>query len=64
MNWAEVSNKGIEFALSTENIRTPNFRWKMDFNIAHNTSNVDKIQVREIRILLLWKDIPLGLFSN
>ena len=47
MNWAEVSNKGIEFALSTENIRTPNFRWKMDFNIAHNTSNVDKIQVRD-----------------
>lgn len=47
MNWAEATNKGIEFSLSTVNIRTKDFRWTMDFNIAHNTSNVDKIQVRD-----------------
>lgn len=47
MNWAEATNKGVEFSLSTVNIKTQAFRWTMDFNIAHNTSNVDKIQVRE-----------------
>ena len=47
MNWAEVTNKGFEFTLSTVNIRTKNFRWIMDFNIAHNKSNVDKITVRD-----------------
>ena len=47
MNWAEATNKGVEFSLSTVNIRAKDFRWTMDFNIAHNTSNVDKIQVRD-----------------
>ena len=47
MNWAEATNKGVEFSLSTVNVRTKDFRWTMDFNIAHNTSNVDKIQVRD-----------------
>ena len=47
MNWAEASNEGYEFSLSTVNIKTDAFRWVMDFNIAHNTSNVDKIQVQD-----------------
>lgn len=47
MNWAEASNKGYEFSLSTVNVKTKDFRWAMDFNIAHNTSNVDEIQVQE-----------------
>ena len=47
MNWAQVSNKGFEFSISTVNIRTKDFRWMMDFNIAHNKSNVDQITVRE-----------------
>lgn len=47
MNWAELTNKGFELSLSTVNIRTKDFRWTMDFNIAHNKSNVDKIQVRD-----------------
>ena len=47
MNWAELTNKGFEFTMSTVNIRTKDFRWVMDFNIAHNKSNVDRITVRE-----------------
>lgn len=47
VNWAEVTNKGFEFSLSTVNVRTKDFRWVMDFNIAHNVSNVDKINVRD-----------------
>ena len=47
MNWAKLTNKGFEFALSTVNIRTADFRWTTDFNIAHNKSVVNKILVRE-----------------
>lgn len=47
MNWAKLTNKGFEFNLSTVNIRTKDFRWVTDFNIAHNKSKVNKILVRE-----------------
>ena len=47
MNWAKLTNKGFEFALSTVNIRTHDFRWKMDFNIAHNKSKVNRVLVRD-----------------
>lgn len=47
MNWAEVTNKGFEFTISTVNVRMKDFRWVIDFNIAHNKSHVDRITVRE-----------------
>ncbi len=47
INWAKVTNKGFEFTLSTVNIRTKDFRWVMDFNIAHNESKVNRINVSD-----------------
>lgn len=47
MNWAQLTNKGFEFSLSTVNVKTRDFRWVMDFNIAHNKSNIDKIKVHD-----------------
>ncbi len=47
MNWAKLTNKGYEFSLSTVNVKTKDFRWAMDFNIAHNKSKINKINVRE-----------------
>lgn len=47
MNWAKLTNKGFELSLSTVNIRTKDFRWTTDFNIAHNKSEVNKILVRD-----------------
>ena len=47
MNWAQLTNKGFEFSLSTVNVQTKNFKWSMDFNIAHNKSVIDKISVRD-----------------
>ncbi len=44
MNWAKVTNKGIEFSLSTVNIKTKDFRWVLDFNIAHNKSKINSIE--------------------
>lgn len=47
MNWAKATNKGVEFVLSTVNVRTKDFRWVTDFNIARNKSVVNKIRVRD-----------------
>ena len=43
VNWAEVTNKGFEFSLSTINIDREKFRWSTTFNIAANRSNIDQI---------------------
>lgn len=45
MNWAELTNKGFEFSLSSVNVKTRNFRWVTDFNIAHNKSKVNRVKV-------------------
>lgn len=33
-NAGEIENKGVEFSLTTHNIRTPNFNWNSNFNIS------------------------------
>ncbi len=43
LNWAEVSNKGWELSFSTLNIKSENFTWHTDFNIAQNISKVHRI---------------------
>ncbi len=43
LNWAAVSNTGWELSVSTLNIKTKNFRWSTDFNIAQNKSEVHRI---------------------
>lgn len=48
LNWAQVSNKGYEITLSTKNIDRPNFKWNTSINFAHNKSNVDRIEVRDL----------------
>ncbi|MGL4332343.1 MAG: SusC/RagA family TonB-linked outer membrane protein, partial [Bacteroidales bacterium] len=47
MNWAAVSNKGIELSLSTVNVKTKDFTWSTDFNFSRNISKVTKIDVRD-----------------
>lgn len=47
MNWAKLTNRGYELALSTVNIKTKDFRWTMDFNIAHNESKINRLHVRD-----------------
>ncbi|MFB9057370.1 SusC/RagA family TonB-linked outer membrane protein [Mariniflexile ostreae] len=39
-NIGETSNKGIEFQISTVNVRNNNFQWKTDFNIAHYNTEI------------------------
>jgi len=46
-NWATVSNRGFELAINTRNISNDNFKWTSSFNISHNESLVDEIEIRE-----------------
>ena len=39
-NIGKVRNRGLEFSLSTVNIRTKDFEWTSDFNISFNRSKV------------------------
>lgn len=47
INWASMSNKGVEFSLSTTNIKTKNFSWNTTFNFAYNKNKVLKETIRE-----------------
>ncbi|WP_068474457.1 SusC/RagA family TonB-linked outer membrane protein [Saccharicrinis aurantiacus] len=40
LNYAEMSNNGIELSLTTINIKTNNFSWQTGFNIYKNTNEV------------------------
>lgn len=42
-NVGEMSNKGIEFQISSQNIRTSDFEWNTSFNIAHNKNLIKKL---------------------
>ncbi|PXY02061.1 SusC/RagA family TonB-linked outer membrane protein [Marinifilum breve] len=44
VNWAEMTNKGWELSISTRNIKTDDFEWNTNFNIAHNENKVLKEQ--------------------
>jgi TonB-linked SusC/RagA family outer membrane protein len=45
VNWAEMTNKGWEFSISTRNIKTDNFEWNTSFNISHNENEVLKEKI-------------------
>lgn len=47
INWASMTNKGIEIALSTRNIHTKSFMWTTTFNFAYNQNKVLKEAIRE-----------------
>ncbi len=42
-NVGEVSNRGIEFTLETQNIRNANFTWNTNFNISFNRTKTIKL---------------------
>jgi TonB-linked SusC/RagA family outer membrane protein len=42
-NVASITNEGLEFSLGAKIINNKNLRWNVDFNIAFNRNNVDKL---------------------
>ncbi|MDM1348061.1 SusC/RagA family TonB-linked outer membrane protein [Myroides marinus] len=60
MNWAQVTNKGYEIAVTTRNISTPDFSWTTTFNFARNKSKVDKIQIFDSETLPSREGLPVN----
>lgn len=46
-NLGSLTNKGIEFSISTLNIKTPDFQWSTDFNISRNVNEVTDLGTLE-----------------
>lgn len=46
-NIGEVSNKGLEFELSTRNVNKANWKWTSSFNIGFNKNTVEKLPSSE-----------------
>lgn len=44
-NVGEMSNKGVEFQITSQNIKSKNFEWTTSFNISHNANKVEKLPV-------------------
>ncbi|MFD0861604.1 SusC/RagA family TonB-linked outer membrane protein [Sungkyunkwania multivorans] len=42
-NIGEISNKGVEIALTTRNISNENFSWTTDFNWSRNRNRIEKL---------------------
>lgn len=42
-NVGSINNKGLEFSLSSVNIKTNNFSWTTDFNISFNRNEVERL---------------------
>lgn len=42
-NFGEISNKGFEFSITSQNIRNKSFSWRTEFNVSQNRNNVDRI---------------------
>ena len=44
-NLGEMSNKGVEFQITTKNIQKNDFNWETSFNIAHNANLIERLPV-------------------
>ncbi|KQC01034.1 hypothetical protein AQF98_10220 [Pedobacter sp. Hv1] len=42
-NVGKMRNRGVEFELSTQNVKTKNFSWRTDANIAYNKNKIVKL---------------------
>ena len=42
-NAAEISNKGFELNIKSDNIRTDNFSWTTSLDVSRNINNIDKL---------------------
>ena len=53
-NSGEIVNNGLEIGLSTVNVTTRNFSWKMDFNIDFNTNKLKSFPVPTTNTQSTW----------
>ncbi|MBP3251926.1 MAG: SusC/RagA family TonB-linked outer membrane protein [Prevotella sp.] len=48
-NVGEITNRGVEFTINIDAIRTRNFNWMTTLNLAHNKNVVDKLSNEKFR---------------
>jgi TonB-dependent starch-binding outer membrane protein SusC len=58
-NIGSVENKGLEFSLNTENVKTKNFSWNTDFNISFNRNKVLSLN-EGVTQLLVASEVQTG----
>lgn len=60
INWAKISNKGVEFSVASTNISSDKFTWATTFNIAANRSNIDLVQNSKNPFLPSGQGLPIN----
>lgn len=60
INWASLSNEGVEVSLSTRNITTKNFSWYTNFNFAYNKNTVLREMLGDDSLLPGREGYPVG----
>lgn len=60
VNWAQLTNKGLELSLTTMNINHENFKWTTLFNISANRSNIDKVNEKRNSFLPSGENYPVN----
>ncbi len=60
INWASMENKGWEFAVSTTNIKTGNFKWTTMLNLGFNTNKILNESVAENSTSPSREGYPIG----
>ena len=60
INWASMENKGWEFAVSTTNIKTRNFKWTTMLNLGFNTNKILDESVAENSTNPSREGYPIG----
>lgn len=63
-NVADVSNKGWEFLIGVDVIRTKNFRWNSSFNISTVKNNVDNLYGGSAGSQTVIQGKPLGVITG
>ena len=60
INWASMTNKGFEVALTTRNILTKNFSWDTNFNFSYNDNKVLRERVADNSLAPSREGYPVG----
>lgn len=60
INWASLTNQGVEVGLTTRNVTTKNFSWYTNFNFAYNKNKVLKESLPETSTMPGQVGYPVG----
>lgn len=59
VNYGELTNRGVEFSVTTRNIDTKDWSWATSFNISRNKNTINKVQFNNNRFLPSGEGYPV-----